>query len=237
MSASVRIEDVDAVDVRVEDFDWPFARHEATRIAAHWAERVAEKPLLFDGEVLLQHEGRMVVENGRRVWRGAAFVTRFSAFLAWGDFGAPGTPVANIFSMAALRATDGAFLLGIMAAHTANAGRIYFPAGTPDRDDILDGRLDLEGSALRELGEETGLRPQEVRVEPGFTLVFEGPRLACMKRMAIDGPAEAVAARVAERLAAEENPELAGLHIVRSEDDLDATRMQPFTMEYLRARF
>ena len=76
-----------------------------------------------------------------------------------------------------------------------------------------------------------------MRVEPGFTLVFEGPRLACMKRMAIDGPAEAVAARVAERLAAEENPELAGLHIVRSEDDLDATRMQPFTMEYLRARF
>ena len=126
---SVRFEDVDAVDVRVEPFDWPFARNEAARIAAHWAERVAERPAMFDGEVLLQHEGRLVVENGRRVWRGSAFVTRFSAFLAWRDFGAPGLPVTNIFSMAALRASDGAFLLGIMGAHTANAGRIYFPAG------------------------------------------------------------------------------------------------------------
>ena len=237
MSASIRIEDVDAVDMRVEAFDWPFARTEAARIAAHWAARAAERPAMYDGEVLLQHEGRMVVEDGRRVWRGAAFVTRFSAFLAWRDFGAPGLAVTNIFSMAALRATDGAFLLGIMGAHTANAGRIYFPAGTPDRDDIVDGRLDLEGSALRELEEETGLGPNEVRVEPGFTLVFEGPRLACMKRMAIDGPADAIAARVAARLASEADPELAGLHIVRSAAELDAARMQPFTIAYLRARF
>ncbi len=49
--------------------------------------------------------------------------------------------------MGAVRASDGAFLLGVMGAHTANAGKIYFPAGTPDPDAMSSGEtVDLAGS-------------------------------------------------------------------------------------------
>ena len=66
-------------------------------------------------------------------------------------------------------AADGAFLLGVMGPHTINAGRIYFPCGTPDRSDIVGGKVDLDLSVRRELKEETGLDVAEFTAEPGWT--------------------------------------------------------------------
>jgi 8-oxo-dGTP pyrophosphatase MutT (NUDIX family) len=71
--------------------------------------------------------------------------------------------------MAALRGSDGAFLLGEMAHHTINAGQIYFPAGTPDPTDVFGGRVDLEASARRELLEETGVDASQAAIEGGWT--------------------------------------------------------------------
>ena len=84
--------------------------------------------------------------------------------------------------MAALRAADGAFLLGRMAKHTANAGKVYFPSGTPDPNDVRDGGIvDLDGSVRRELLEETGLISTDAK-PGGWHAVLAGARVALIAR-------------------------------------------------------
>jgi 8-oxo-dGTP pyrophosphatase MutT (NUDIX family) len=234
MSERIWIEEVDARDDRVETRAWPFAVEQRDRIDAHWEALVAEKPRLFNGRVLLQHASGLDTDNGLTTCVGRWFVTEFKAFLAWRDFGFPDRDVHNVFSMAALRSADGAFLLGEMAGHTANAGHIYFPAGTPDPSDVRGTRLDLEGSVRRELEEETGITPARMRLAPGWTLVHEGARVACMKIVDVAETADEIVARVSDHLAAEPQAELSRVHIVRALGDLDPARMPGFTIAYLR---
>src|SRR6185503_6454716 len=96
-------------------------------------------------------------------FRAQYFETDFASFLAWRDWGFPDATVFNGFGMGALRGCDGGFVLGEMAAHTANAGKIYFPSGTPDLNDLKSGRVDIEGSVTREVAEETGLTGSDYR--------------------------------------------------------------------------
>ena len=170
---------VAAIDCPVESFDWTFPRDEASRIDAHWASLAAAKPGLYDGRVLLSH--RLAIEGERLV--GACFETGYKSFISWRDLGYPGARVINCFAMAALRAADGAFMVAEMSASTANAGRLYFPAGTPEPADVgSDGRVDYQGSILRELEEETGLAPHEVELDSHWTIVFSRrPAVACMR--------------------------------------------------------
>ena len=91
------------------------------------------------------------------------FETDFASFLAWRDWGFPDSDVFNGFGMGALRCADGAFVMGEMGHHTANAGRIYFPSGTPDLDDLSGDTVDIAGSVAREVEEETGLTPADYR--------------------------------------------------------------------------
>ena len=83
--------------------------------------------------------------------------------------------------MAALRSSDGAFLLGVMGGHTATAGQIYFAAGTPDPNDIVGDTVDLDGGVMRELTEETGLGLADVERQDGWTATPLGQRIALMK--------------------------------------------------------
>jgi 8-oxo-dGTP pyrophosphatase MutT (NUDIX family) len=236
VSAS-RILSIDAVDLRFAARPWPFAEAEAERIADHWRARVAQLPRLYNGRVLLL--GRHTIGAGPQgtTLSGEYFETHFAAFLAWRDFGFPDLTVANAFSMAALVAADGAFLLGKMAGHTANAGATYFPAGTPDPNDVFDGKVDLVSSALRELSEETGIASDEVVFAPGWTVVYAPPRIACLKLMRLAQPAAAIKARVEAFLAADPEAELSGIRIVRGPADVDRTRTPGFIVDYLDFAF
>ncbi|MGD1016400.1 MAG: hypothetical protein ABR863_08175 [Roseiarcus sp.] len=165
MTAS-RIVELAELDLALVARPWPFAEAEAAAIAAHWRTRLAAKPRLYNGRVLLLGEHALERRaDGAQALRGAFFETDYAAFIAWRDFGYPDAQVCNAFSAAALASRDGAFLLGEMAAHTLNAGAIYFPCGTPDPKDVFAGRVDLEQSAAREL-EEEGARRRVPRGRP-----------------------------------------------------------------------
>jgi 8-oxo-dGTP pyrophosphatase MutT (NUDIX family) len=236
--SAARILEIAELDLTLAADVWPFAAAEAERIEAHWRARQAALPRLFNGRVLLL--GRHALErrrDGAQILRGSYFETDYAAFLAWRDFGFPDASVCNAFSMAALVGADGAFLLGEMAAHTANAGAIYFPAGTPDPSDVVGGRVELGASASRELQEETGVTPGEVVVSPTWTVVYAPPRIACMKVMRLAEPAEAVKRRIEAFLGREAHPELAAMHIVRSRGDIDARRSPRFVVDFLEFAF
>ena len=144
--------------------------------------------------------------------------------------------MCDCFGAAAIVAADGAFLLGVMGAHTFNAGRSYFPCGTPDPDDIVAGQVDLDVSVRRELKEETGLDITEFAAEPGWTTVFDLPLIAHIKVLRSRDSAEALRARVLGHLARERQPELADIRIVRGPADFDPT-MPRFVTTFLAQRF
>jgi 8-oxo-dGTP pyrophosphatase MutT (NUDIX family) len=238
LSEPVHVLEVAELDLVFEPSRWAFAERRAASIAAHWARLRKSKPTLFNGRVLLL--GGRVIEtrpDGALKLSGVYFETDYADFLVWREFGYPGEPVDNCFSMAALRAADGAFLLGEMAPHTYSAGEIYFPAGTPDPTDIFEGKVDLDASVRRELFEETGVKADEATIAPGWTLVFAPQRIACMKLMTLPVSAPRAKARIDAFLARDAHAEFSRVHIVRGPWDIDETRVPIFVADYLLSAF
>jgi 8-oxo-dGTP pyrophosphatase MutT (NUDIX family) len=216
-ATEIQVVPVECLELAYAPLYWDFAQQRRGEIDAHFARLRQEKPELWNGRVLMLRH--FAIEGA--VFRGACFDTDFASFIAWRDWGFPDRSVHNCFAMGALRAGDGAFILGRMNAHTANAGLIYFPGGTPDLSDVVAGTVDLTGSALRELNEETGLTEADFAAEPGWYTVLAGPRIAQLKVLLAAEPADVLRARILDHLARERQPELADICIVREPADFN----------------
>ena len=225
---SLPVVPLDRLDMALEPWSWPFAQERRAEIEAHFAQRMAGNVQLWNGRVLLARDYHIAGTS----LTGTCFETEFATFLAWREWDFPDRRVVNCFAMGALRSADGAFLLGVMGAHTANAGRIYFPAGTPDPNDVVDGRLDFAGSVAREVAEETGLTPADYTAAPTWHAVPAGVRLALIRVLAVAVPAAELQRKVRAHLAREAVPELADLRIVRGPADFDPM-MPAFVTAYL----
>jgi 8-oxo-dGTP pyrophosphatase MutT (NUDIX family) len=223
---------VTTLDLALEPWDWPFASARRAEIDAHFEAKQREKPGIWNGRVLLARAP--VFTDGR--FSARYFEVDFASLLAWRDWGYPDKAVFNIFGMGALRASDGAFVMGEMGDHTANAGRIYFPAGTPDLDDIKETKVDIAGNVAREVEEETGLTSADYRLGAHWDCVVTGSSIAMMRLLHVDAPGEAVRTRIEANLAREAEPELAAIHLVRSIDDLTAA-MPRFVTAFVEQQF
>jgi 8-oxo-dGTP pyrophosphatase MutT (NUDIX family) len=220
---------VDALDFSFVPRRWTFAEERRAAIEAHFDARRRATPQLWNGRALLL--SAWALRGG--CLSGEFFETDFASFLAWLDWDCPDRSVSNCFAMGALRASDGAFLLGVMGAHTANAGQVYFPSGTPDPSDVVGTKVDLTGSVLREMAEETGLTGNDFRARSDWICVKDGASLGLIKLFQSDALASDLRSRIHDYLAAEAQPELADIRIVRGPEDLDPM-MPPFVIAFLR---
>lgn len=216
------------IDATLDASPWSYAERRRPAIDAAWAAATAANPALFNGRVLLMSGGEVTDDRMTGRYRSVLF----AEFLHYMRHGEADGRTKNGFALAGLVASDGALAMGVMGAHTANAGKIYFPGGTPDLDDLVDGRVDLSGSVSRELGEETGLRPDEVAFDDGFWLYEDDKRLAFIKIVRTGLAGEALRRLILQRLAGQEQPELADIHLVRSGADLLPERMPAFQLAF-----
>nr|WP_281493790.1 NUDIX hydrolase [Ancylobacter koreensis] len=208
-----------------------FPPDERAVIDAHFAARQRANPALWNGQVLVLES--FGIDGG--VLAGRYTPADFASLLWVLEGPQPHAHLRNCFAMGALRGADGGFVMARMAPWTANAGKVYFAAGTPDAGDVTpDGRVDLEGSLLRELFEETGIAAGEVTPAPGWTAVIDRRRVALLREIVVQEEAAALAARLTDFAARETRPEIDAAVVVRGPQDLPEGA-PPFIGAYLAA--
>jgi 8-oxo-dGTP pyrophosphatase MutT (NUDIX family) len=232
MSDAISVVHVERLQLAFTPKLWGFAEARRAEIDAAFAEMQQKNPALWNGRVLLLQD--YALEDG--VFRGNYLETDYASFAVWRHWGRPEAGICDCFGAAAIMTADDACLLGVMGPHSANAGHIYFPCGTPDPDDIVGKSVDLDLSVRRELMEETGLDITAFKLEPGWTTVLDLPQIAHIKVLHSGERAEALRARMLTRLAHEQQPELADIRIVRGPDDFTPT-MPRFVTAFLAQRF
>jgi 8-oxo-dGTP pyrophosphatase MutT (NUDIX family) len=219
------------LDLKYRPWSWPFAAERRAEIDAHFAVKQAEKPELWNGQVLLGRNPDFTADR----FSAEYFRSDFASFLRWRDLGFPDAGIFNGFGMGALRSSDGAFVLGEMAGHTANAGRIYFPSGTPDPDDLREGNVDIAGSVAREVEEETGLTAEDYRARAHWDCIVSGAIIAMIRVLDAQLSGEALRAKIEANLATQRSPELAAIHLVRGPDDFTPA-MPRFVTAFIEAQ-
>ena len=203
---------ITAYDLPLVDEPWAWAEENTAAIKRFWNKAHAEKPSMFNGPVLVMsgHELRDGVLAGK------VLQTDFASFLYWKDKGLPDEAgVRNVFGCAVVRSGDGHLLFGRMGPHTAASGRVYPMAGTPDLDDLKDGKLDIEGSIVRELMEEAGLDAADATREPGYLLVEDGGMCSLNAIFTFDAPSRELKARMMSHIEMQDQSELDEIVVFR----------------------
>jgi len=222
---------VTRLEARCAPKRWAWAEENREAIEANWAKATAGKPHLFNGRVLLLQD--IAVEPG--FCRATYFETDFKDFLAWRDLGYPDPAIGNGYAMGALQGSDGGYVCGVMGAQTSNAGRVYFPSGTPDPSDLRpDGSVDLATSVTRELEEETALPPDLFEVGEDWIVVSHWPAIAFMRPLKCREPADAVAERIRMAIARQDEPELSDARVIRSMADVVPGTMPVTVQSFFR---
>lgn len=217
------------LDLRCTGGGWPFAAANREAIDRHWANMMAANPKLWNGRSLICTAA--AVEQG--TLRAELVEIDYASFVAWYDWGRPDASVVNCFGVPAVFTTCGALVLGEMAGTTLNAGRLYPPSGTLEPRDVRpDGSVDILGSMHTEFREETGIDLSDATPGP-MAAIFEGSRVAVVRRYDLALSFEQVVSRFAAYAASDPDAELAGLHALRHSSETDS-RMIPYVAELMR---
>jgi 8-oxo-dGTP pyrophosphatase MutT (NUDIX family) len=223
---------VRSLDLVVAGAPWRFAAAGRRAIEENFAALRAARPALFNGAMYMLREFKIA----EGVLSGVLVRTDYASYLYWRERPSLDPGVRNCFAAAVLHSADGALLLGIMGAHTANAGMIYPPSGSPEDRDIVAGRFDPAGNIAREVAEETGIR-LDAGGAGDWLVVEDGPRMAFLSRFDLAADADEAVRAIDAHRRREAEPELAGIHVVRGRGDIVPGRMQAYTRAYIERVF
>ena len=207
-----------------------FAIRRRAEIEARWHTAVAANPALFNGTVLLFED--VTVDGDTLTATGLPVdYASFSALIAWKG---PDRQLTNLFGAAAIVSAEGHLLLGQMGASTDDAGTVKLVGGTPDLGDVVAGRVNLIGSIAREMAEETGLAVSDAGADPDLLYVPDHPYGAVAQVLRFPWSTQELVARTSGHLAAERDPELAGIAVARTRSDAGMLGLPPYTRAIAR---
>ena len=212
-----RVFSLDAVRLSVDPGPHPWVAAEQAAIAAHWACEQVERPWLFNGTVLLHHG--LQLDGG--VISGISHRAPYAALLHWVGT-QPQADVWHLFGSAVMLSADNIMLLIRMAAKTANAGKVYAPAGSLDESDIRGGTVDVNGSMVREAHEETGLDMTRALAEEQLLCWRSGRRVAVFRRFRLAETAAVLAERIRDHIRDDPEGEIEDVVLVGARENSGA---------------
>ncbi|RWA65694.1 hypothetical protein [Mesorhizobium sp.] len=206
---------VDKVDVRLDPGPHPFERDNVEAIAENWRREMGANPALFDGTVVLL--SALAYRDGGLV--GCCHAVKYSTFMLWRKK-REASGAEHAYAHAMLVAGDNALVAIRMGAHTVNAGRVYFAAGSFEPIDFRDGLVDVDFNMIREVREETAIdlsgaergRHYHALSTPSGTVIF--------RRYRVSEPADEIARRISAFVATEAEPEIEAPVVIRDATDL-----------------
>ncbi len=202
-----------SIQLKITETGHPLVIPNSVAIDAHWHEETKANPSLFDGRMLLMSS--LVLEDNQL--SGVGHITPYSAFLWWRKrpqrLGA-----VHVFAYAVIASSDGALIAIRMASHTANAGQVYFAAGSLEPEDVRDGICDLYANMSREVKEETGLDLADAQAGDRFYACHLNHTVPIFKVYRFDMTADEIVYRITKHMAVAEDKEIAGAVAIRSAD-------------------
>lgn len=203
---------ISGIDMRLEPGRHSFEEVEEAAIAENWACENAANPALFNGQIVLQEE--IALLGG--VVQARARMSNFATLLWWRKQARPGSGRMLVASAVPI-SSDGAAIAIRMARHTANAGMVYFAAGSLDASDVrVDGTVDVLGSMGREMFEETGLRVEDSEADPLLYAVASGHWFYLFRFHRFPWTAAEMCRRVEAHMVVDPDPEIDAVYPLTS---------------------
>lgn len=206
---------IERARVRLVDEPLAYQIDNRAAIEANWRRETIANPALYNGPVFLAPEADL--RDGVLEARYAR--ADFATLMHWRGDGAPDRPW-HIFGVGVVVSSDNRLIAARMAARTALGGRVYFPAGSVDTEDMNAGEADYDACMAREVMEETGLDLGWARPESTLHLVSFRRSIALFRRFHFPLPADQIAAHVRNHIDTQGTPELDDVVIVSAAGEM-----------------
>jgi 8-oxo-dGTP pyrophosphatase MutT (NUDIX family) len=200
---------VDHVDLTYSSEPHDYHKLYAEHGLAEWDAAIAQKPSMFNGNVLLEAG---LYRDGNSL-KGSSHSIPFSSFIHW--IKNNGQEGYHLFAMGLMISEDGFPILGRMADNTFNAGKVYGPSGSLDEGDIINGQIDLNANIIREIGEETGLESELQSLTGPFDIFVFDRKVVAVKRIVFSQSAGVLCQTINDFIQNDKDAELSEVFAIR----------------------